>query len=1056
MKGDFTRLTFRPQKHYTSVRMQQGRLQLDSDWNEQIDVQSHLLHTQSVDMIGFESGVPSATLESGELNRDGFKISIAPNGEDLAIAPGHLYANGTLCELESGTNLRITAQPEENVIEVDTLTLDERSLEPNQWLEIYADANGKLLESTQRVRINKIDQKQRKLTLNEAIRVPGRMRRLVTYLKQLDLPNPDSGLTDGIYTVYLDVWERHVTSVEDPKIREVALSIPDTTTRTQTVWQLKLKRFDELSGAKDKALPDTLDNSDWITLIQDHWFPSIQSLRDRMTQAKMNACAKKCPVVGNAASAGGIAGQTGSDRRLDNQLYRVEIHTPGKVGVATFKWSRDNGSVVSPIDTQKGIQGGVIPIQKSGLEAWTSAKPGQWIEISSAAQELQGQPGVLAPFQQATDTRILFNDARIAGGSIPAEASTVRRWDHSTQQPSILTSDQWTPLENGIKVCFQPDLPETHYETGDYWLIPARAIDNDIQWTDNGAKPNPEPLAQSPAGIRHEYCLLALVKVEGGKFVLPQSESDSAADRAKFLRDCRVVFPPLMRCVDKDQGLFTGTLEVQSDFFVTGKGRAGIGTQALTARLQVQGAAATAGTGTISLASNGTVTAIDPAVKKQINIGDTLVIDGRSFLVTNTEPLTITPPIAVADKAFTFQPAIARFDDSDHKPQFVVTGLGNVGIGTLTPTEKLEVKGNSTITGSLTVTQTLNLTDNSLSGAALINNTISGTKLIDGSITEAKLKDGSVITDKLANDAVTSSKIANNAVGNSELAEESVTLNKLAPEARPVENPWKDGEDQSLFYNKGNVGIGANAPQSRLSVLGSVAIGEAYVNQIPAPQNGLLAQGHVGIGLFDKGYKLTAKLEVQGEKKRTDKEADNTGALHVTDADETHQSLFFVRNDGNVGINTGNPKTTLHVVGTVAIGGKNPNLPDNVALFVDGNVSAKDFTQISSRTLKQNIAELSSQEVAGLLTSLNPVKFNYVTDQPDITHAGFIAEDVPDLVASPDRQAVRLGDVVAILTKAVKDQRQAIASLSRITKDQQMAIASLTEQVQQLERDRRV
>ena len=1046
MKGDFTRLTFRPQKHYTSVRMQQGRLQLDSDWNEQIDVQSHLLHTQSVDMIGFESGVPSATLESGELNRNGFKISITPNGEDLAIAPGHLYVNGTLCELESGTDLRITAQPEENVIEVNTLTLDERSLEPNQWLEVYADANGKPLASTQRVRIEKIDQKQRKLTLNQSIEVTNRVRRLVTYLKQPDLPNLDNGLTDGIYTVYLDVWERHITSVEDPKIREVALSIPDTTTRTQIVWQLKLKKFDDLPGAKNKALPDTLDESDWIALIQDHWFPSVQALRDRMTQAKMNACAKKCPVGGNTASIGGISGQTGSDRRLDNQLYRVEIHTPGKVGVATFKWSRDNGSVVSPIDTQKGIQGGVIPIQKSGLEAWTSAKPGQWIEISSAAQELQGQPGVLAPFQQATDTRILFNDARIAGGSIPAEASTVRRWDHSTQQPSILTSAQWTPLENGIKVCFQPDSPETRYDTGDYWLIPARAIDNDIQWTDNGAKPEPQPLAQSPAGIRHEYCLLALVKVEGGKFVLPQPESDSAVDQAKFLRDCRVVFPPLMRCVDKDQGLFTGTLEVQSDFFVTGKGRAGIGTRALTARLQVQGSAATAGAGTISLASNGTVTAIDPAIKNQINVGDTLVIDDRSFLVTKTEPLTIAPPIAVADKSFSFQPAIARFDDSNHKPQFVVTGLGNVGIGTLTPTEKLEVKGNSTITGSLTVTQTLNLTDNSLTGAALI----------DGSITEAKLKDGSVTTDKLANNAVTSGKIANNAVGNAELAEESVTLNKLALEARPVENPWKNGEDQSLFYNKGNVGIGANNPKSQLSIMGNLAIGEAYANQIPAPQNGLLAQGHVGIGLFDKGYKLTAKLEVQGEKKRTDKEADNTGALHVTDADETHQSLFFVRNDGNVGINTGNPKTTLHVVGTVAIGGKNPNLPDDVALFVDGNVSGKDFTQISSRTLKQNITELSSQEVAGLLTSLNPVKFNYVADRPDIVHAGFIAEDVPDLVASADRQAIRLGDVVAILTKAVKDQRQAIASLSRIAKDQHIAIASLTEQIQQLERDRRV
>ncbi len=860
------------------------------------------------------------------------------------------------------------------------------------------------------------------------------MRRLVTYLKQPDLPSLDSKLTDGIYTVYLDVWERHITSVEDPKIREVALSIPDTTTRTQTVWQLKLKPFDQLPGATDKPFPDALDDSEWDSLIKERWFPYIQLLRDRMTQAKMNACAKNCPTVGNPANTfNSAAGQTGSDRRLDNQLYRVEIHTPGTLGIATFKWSRDNGSVVSPIDTQKGIQGGVIPIQKSGLEAWTSAKPGQWIEISSTEQELQGQPGVLAPFQQATDTRILFNDARIAGGSIPVDASTVRRWDHATQQPSILTSSEWTPLENEIKVCFQPATPDTRYETGDYWLIPARSIDNDIQWTDNGAKPNPEPLAQSPAGIRHEYCLLALVKVANGKFAVPQSDPDPIAAQAKVLKDCRVVFPPLMRCVDKDQGLFTGTLEVQSDFFVTGKGRAGIGTRSLTARLQVQGLASTQATGTISLAGDGmNVTAIDPDVKKQLNIGDKLLINGRSVLVTNTNPLMIAPPLNLENQTFFYPPAIARFDDSDRKTQFAVTAMGNVGIGTITPTQKLEVigavkaddffgngatltgvvktKGENTMTGPLTVTGdlqvdgTLTIKDNSLSGAKLIDDSITEDKLSPDIVSNPKLKNGSVTKDKLADNAVTSDKIADAAVGTSELADGSVTIGKLEPKARPVKNPWEDGAGNSLFYN-----------------------------------------GRVSIGQSPKAP--TAKLEIQGEDN-----SNTTGSLHVTN--ESRKSLFFVQNNGNIGINTDEPKTALHVVGTVAIGDKNTGTPAGVALFVNGNVNAKDFSQISSRTLKQNITELSSQEVTGLLASLNPVKFNYATDQPDIVHAGFIAEDVPELVASTDRQAVRLGDVVAILTKAVKDQRQAIASLSRIAKDQQAAIAALTEHIQQLERDR--
>jgi len=38
MKGDFSRNTFRPGSHYSGVLMQQGRVLLDSDWNEQVAI----------------------------------------------------------------------------------------------------------------------------------------------------------------------------------------------------------------------------------------------------------------------------------------------------------------------------------------------------------------------------------------------------------------------------------------------------------------------------------------------------------------------------------------------------------------------------------------------------------------------------------------------------------------------------------------------------------------------------------------------------------------------------------------------------------------------------------------------------------------------------------------------------------------------------------------------------------------------------------------------------------------------------------------------------------
>jgi hypothetical protein len=52
MKGDFTRDTFDPAKHFTRVLMQQGRVQLDADWNEQGAILLHYLQALATDLIG--------------------------------------------------------------------------------------------------------------------------------------------------------------------------------------------------------------------------------------------------------------------------------------------------------------------------------------------------------------------------------------------------------------------------------------------------------------------------------------------------------------------------------------------------------------------------------------------------------------------------------------------------------------------------------------------------------------------------------------------------------------------------------------------------------------------------------------------------------------------------------------------------------------------------------------------------------------------------------------------------------------------------------------------
>jgi hypothetical protein len=87
------------------------------------------------------------------------------------------------------------------------------------------------------------------------------------------------------------------------------------------------------------------------------------------------------------------------------------------------------------------------------------------------------------------------------------------------------------------------------------------------------------------------------------------------------------------------------------------------------------------------------------------------------------------------------------------------------------------------------------------------------------------------------------------------------------------------------------------------------------------------------------------------------------------------------------------------------------------------------WTDASSRELKQDIAELSAEEAVGTLKGLSPVTYAYKA-APGEHHVGFIAEDVPDLVAENDRKGLSPMDVVAVLTKVVQEQQKTIDELS--------------------------
>jgi hypothetical protein len=66
------------------------------------------------------------------------------------------------------------------------------------------------------------------------------------------------------------------------------------------------------------------------------------------------------------------------------------------------------------------------------------------------------------------------------------------------------------------------------------------------------------------------------------------------------------------------------------------------------------------------------------------------------------------------------------------------------------------------------------------------------------------------------------------------------------------------------------------------------------------------------------------------------------------------------------------------------------------------------------------------EDALGALMQLDPVSFVYRADQNKDPQLGFIAEDVPDLVATSERKGISPMDIIAVLAKVVQQQQKSI------------------------------
>jgi hypothetical protein len=541
MKADLSRTTFNPLKHFTRVLMQQGRVQLDADWNEQAAILLHYLQTLAADLVGPHGGPEDAD------GHCAFEISPLPDNptNDFLVALGHYYVGGILCEADSTPIAIFPAQNQPagttNVFQADTWILDGEPLDTYSYAEVFDDSLIPAFSPTD-VQIT-ADAKQRTVTLpnppaNLGNAANPKLRRVITYLNQPDYPSPTALRVGPSYQVYLDVWERHITYVEDDSIREVALGGPDTATRSKLVWQVKV--VTPLLGAEGGcASVDQLQAK----------FQWENRGRLKAMALQSAAAADPCIISPDARYSG-----------PENQLYRVEIHRGGEVWNgkditkgATFKWSRENGAVVfalaRPIAPSAGTT--TVLLETLGRDDRFGLSEGDWVEIQDDNSALVNQVGspldsMGNPLNQAgnllqvqsidrtTRQVILSGTPGITVGDDLALHPLLRRWDQKEGDPdegglqlgsdgaALIEEDSntsWLTLEDGLQIQFQPD-PKPNplaniYRTGDYWLIPARTETGDVEWPRaKDAEGTLVPIALPPRGVAHHYAPVAVITVD--------------------------------------------------------------------------------------------------------------------------------------------------------------------------------------------------------------------------------------------------------------------------------------------------------------------------------------------------------------------------------------------------------------------------------------------------------------------------------------------------------------------------------------------------------------
>ncbi len=451
--------------------MPQGRVQLDSDWNEWLAELARRIRAGTLDTLGravYPSTTPNAFL-------------ITPTAGSVSIGVGRMYVDGLLVE-----NHGLPA-PQSGGWIPPAVTVS--STQP-AWDPALDELVGQ----------NPLDYLQQPYFPNVSVVAPF----------------PTAG---GPFLVYLDIWQREITFLEYPDLIEKAVGV-DTAGRLQTVWQVRLLDVSSAGnvncGTKDSDIPP------WEALIQ----PSAGRLTTGVVQSTTSG---PCCLAPNT----GYTGQENQLYRVEIHEGGSAASKPvatfkwsrDNASVATSVTGISAGGTVLTVQST-----GRDSVLRFSPNDWVEITD-DWLELNG----LHGELHQVALVTDAANTIQLSTAVSAASFPVDANNQTdptrhtrVVRWDQGGKVYQSDGTTVWTDLdvtgsgeipvpppgtslilENGVTVSFDLNPSTGAFNVGDYWNFAARTVDGTV-----------ENLVEAPPrGIHHHYARLAML-------TLPDNASD--------------------------------------------------------------------------------------------------------------------------------------------------------------------------------------------------------------------------------------------------------------------------------------------------------------------------------------------------------------------------------------------------------------------------------------------------------------------------------------------------------------------------------------------------